>query len=87
MIFAGPTGVGKTETAKIIAKKFFGSEKFLIKLNMGEYSMEGDVTKITGASPSFVGHDSQPYLTSAIKQYPSSVVLFDEIEKSPSNSI
>lgn len=81
MIFAGPTGVGKTETAKIIAKKFFGSEKFLIKLNMGEYSMEGDVTKITGASPSFVGHDSQPYLTSAIKQYPSSVVLFDEIEK------
>jgi ATP-dependent Clp protease ATP-binding subunit ClpA len=81
MIFAGPTGVGKTETAKIIAKKFCGNEKYLIKVNMGEYSTEMDVTKITGAAPGYVGHDDQSGLVSQVKQYPNSVVLFDEIEK------
>jgi ATP-dependent Clp protease ATP-binding subunit ClpA len=81
MIFAGPTGVGKTETAKIIAEKYFGSERNLIKLNMGEYGTEMDVTKLTGASPGYIGHDDETGLVSRIKQYPSSVVLFDEIEK------
>ncbi len=81
MIFAGPTGVGKTETAKIIANRFCGSEKNLIKINMGEYGTEMDVTKITGSSPGYVGHDDESGLVAMIKQYPNSVVLFDEIEK------
>jgi ATP-dependent Clp protease ATP-binding subunit ClpA len=81
MIFAGPTGVGKTETAKIIAKRFCGSEKNLIKVNMGEYGTEMDVTKITGSAPGYIGHDDESGLVAMIKQYPNSVVLFDEIEK------
>jgi ATP-dependent Clp protease ATP-binding subunit ClpA len=81
MIFAGPTGVGKTETAKIIAKQFCGSEKNLIKVNMGEYGTEMDVTKITGSAPGYIGHDDESGLVAMIKQYPNSVVLFDEIEK------
>lgn len=81
MIFAGPTGVGKTETAKIIANQFFGSEKNLIKVNMGEYSTEMDVTKIIGSSPGYVGHEEESGLVAQVKQYPNSVVLFDEVEK------
>lgn len=81
MIFAGPTGVGKTETAKIIANRFCGSEKNLIKVNMGEYGTEMDVTKITGSAPGYVGHEDDSGLVAMIKQYPNSVVLFDEIEK------
>lgn len=81
MIFAGPTGVGKTETAKIIANRFCGSENNLIKLNMGEYGTEMDVTKITGSAPGYIGHDDDSGLVAKIKQYPNSVVLFDEIEK------
>jgi ATP-dependent Clp protease ATP-binding subunit ClpA len=81
MIFAGPTGVGKTETAKIMAKKYFGSEKNLIKINMGEYGTEMDVTKITGSAPGYVGHDDESGIVALVKQYPNSVVLFDEIEK------
>ena len=81
MIFAGPTGVGKTETSKIIAEQFCGSEKNLIKINMGEYGTEMDVTKITGSSPGYIGSDDESGLVSKIKQYPNSVVLFDEIEK------
>jgi ATP-dependent Clp protease ATP-binding subunit ClpC len=81
MIFAGPTGVGKTETAKIIASQFFGSEKNLIKVNMGEYSTEMDVTKITGSAPGYVGHEDDSGLVAQVKQYPNSVVLFDEVEK------
>jgi len=81
MIFAGPTGVGKTETSKIIAKYFCGSDKNLIKINMGEYGTEMDVTKITGSAPGYIGHDDESGLVAKIKQYPNSVVLFDEIEK------
>lgn len=55
MLFAGPTGTGKTESAKIIAKHFFGSEKNLIKVNMSEFSTESDVTKLTGSSAGYVG--------------------------------
>lgn len=81
MILAGPTGVGKTETAKIIAKKFFGSERSFIKLNMGEYKEAHSVSKILGAPPSYVGHDDETGLIKRVRQYPSSVILFDEIEK------
>lgn len=80
-ILAGPTGVGKTETAKIIAKYYFGSENNLIKLNMGEYGEEIDVTKLTGSAPGYIGSGEESGLVSAVKQYPNSVVLFDEIEK------
>jgi ATP-dependent Clp protease ATP-binding subunit ClpA len=81
MVFAGPTGVGKTETAKIIAEQFCGSERNFIKLNMGEFGTEMDVTKITGSAPGYLGHDDETGLVAKIKQYPNSVVLFDEIEK------
>lgn len=81
MLFAGPTGTGKTETAKIIAKNYFGSENNLIKINMGEYSTEADVTKLSGSSAGYVGYDDEPYLIKQVRAYPNSVVLFDECEK------
>ena len=81
MILAGPTGVGKTETARIIAKKYFGSEDNLIKINMGEYGSEMDASKLLGTSPGFIGYDDETALLGQIKQKPNSVVLFDEIEK------
>jgi ATP-dependent Clp protease ATP-binding subunit ClpA len=81
MLLAGPSGVGKTETCKILAKTFFGSEENLIKINMGEYSTEMDVTKLTGSAPGYVGSDNESDIVMRIKQKPNSVVLFDEIEK------
>lgn len=81
MIFAGPTGVGKTEAAKIIAKEFCGSEKALIKLNMGEYGSEMDVSKLVGAAPGYISSDTETTLVTQIKQYPCAVLLLDEIEK------
>ena len=85
MLFAGPSGVGKTETAKIIARKYFGSDNNLIKINMSEYSNEVDITKLTGASAGYVGYDDEPYLLKQVKAYPNSVVLFDECEKAHPN--
>ena len=81
MLLAGPTGTGKTETCKIIAKAFFGSEENLVKVNMGEYSAEMDVSKLTGSSAGYVGYDDEPALIKGVRQKPNSVVLFDEIEK------
>jgi len=81
MILAGPTGVGKTETARIIAKNFFGNENNLIKMNMGEYSDRSSVTKLIGSDPGYIGSDEESELVSGVKQHPSSVILFDEIEK------
>jgi len=81
MFLGGPSGVGKTETAGIIARKYFGDEKNLIKINMGEFGNEIDATKLLGAAPGFVGYDDETGLISQIKQRPNSVVLFDEIEK------
>ena len=81
MLFAGPTGVGKTETARIIAKYFCGSENYLIKINMGEFTNEGDITKIIGSPTGYVGSTEQSGLIRSIRQYPNSVVLFDEAEK------
>lgn len=85
MLFVGPSGVGKTETAKIIAKNYFGSENNLIKINMSEYSNEVDVTKLTGASSGYVGYNDEPYLLKQVRAYPNSVVLFDECEKAHPN--
>lgn len=81
MIFAGPTGVGKTETAKIIAKYFCGSENYLIKLNMGEFTHKEDINKIIGSPIGYIGSNEQSGLVRSIRQYPNSVVLFDEAEK------
>lgn len=80
-ILAGPSGTGKTEACKIIAKNFFGSENALVKINMGEYSSEIDVTKIKGASAGYVGYNDETALIKGVRENPRSLVLFDEIEK------
>lgn len=80
-LFAGPTGVGKTEAAKIIAESFFGTPENLIKLNMGEYSEPTSVAKIVGSAPGYVGYDSETGLVAQVKQRPASVILLDEFEK------
>lgn len=80
MLFVGPTGTGKSLICKEIAKEFFGSEKSLIRFDMGEFSEHHEVTKLTGATASYVGYDESPLLEQ-IRRNPYSVVLFDEIEK------
>ena len=81
-IFLGPTGVGKTELAKAIAKEFFLDEKHLIRLDMSEYSEGFTASKLIGAPAGYVGYKEQANLTDRIKQKPYSLVLFDELEKS-----
>ena len=80
-LFAGTTGVGKTETAKILASEYFGNPKALIRLDMSEYSTNETVHRLTGSSPGYVGYNEGGQLTNAVKNQPYSVVLFDEIEK------
>lgn len=80
-LFLGPTGVGKTEMAKVIAREFFGSEKALIQVDMSEYMEQHSVAKIIGAPPGYVGFREGGQLTERIRKRPYSVVLFDEIEK------
>lgn len=80
-LFAGPTGVGKTELAKSIAKFILRSEKSLIRFDMSEYMEDVSVAKLIGASPGYVGYDEGGKLTNAVKNNPYSVILFDEIEK------
>ncbi|MFZ9737879.1 MAG: ATP-dependent Clp protease ATP-binding subunit [Prochlorotrichaceae cyanobacterium] len=80
-IFAGPTGVGKTELAKTLAVTLFGSEEALIRLDMSEFMDRAEVSKLIGAPPGFVGYDEGGLLTEAVRRRPYSVVLFDEIEK------
>ncbi len=80
-MFLGPTGVGKTETAKILAKFLFDNEKSLIRFDMSEYMEKVSVTKLVGSAPGYVGYEEGGQLTEAIRRKPYSVVLFDEIEK------
>lgn len=81
LFFAGPTGVGKTETAKALAEAVFGDENAYIRFDMSEYRMEQSDQKLFGAPPGYVGYDGGGQLTNAVKNRPFSVLLFDEIEK------
>ena len=80
-IFAGPTGVGKTELVKTLAIELFNSEEALVRLDMSEYMEKHSVSKIVGSPPGYVGYDEAGQLTEKIRRTPYSVVLFDEIEK------
>lgn len=80
-IFLGPTGVGKTELTKALAKFMFDDEKALIRVDMSEYMEKHAVSKIIGAPPGYVGHEDSGSLTETVKHRPYSVILFDEIEK------
>ncbi|HPQ74480.1 MULTISPECIES: ATP-dependent Clp protease ATP-binding subunit [Phycicoccus] len=80
-IFAGPTGVGKTELAKTLAEFLFGDEDALISLDMSEYSEKHTVSRLFGSPPGYVGYEEGGQLTEKVRRRPFSVVLFDEVEK------
>jgi len=80
-MFLGPTGVGKTQTAKTLAKFLFDSEEALIRLDMSEYMEKHAVSRLVGAPPGYVGYEEGGQLTEAVRRKPYSVVLFDEVEK------
>lgn len=80
-IFAGPTGVGKTELAKALAEFLFGDEDALIQIDMSEFSEKHTASRLFGAPPGYVGYDEGGQLTEKVRRRPFSVVLFDEVEK------
>src|SRR6185503_9212600 len=80
-IFLGPTGVGKTETAKVIAQEVFEDENALIRVDMSEFMERHNVSRLIGAPAGYVGYEEGGRLTEAVRRRPYAVVLFDEIEK------
>ena len=80
-LFVGPTGVGKTELAKVLAEELFGTRDSLIRLDMSEYMERHSVSKIIGSPPGYVGHEEAGQLTEKVRRNPYSLVLLDEIEK------
>ena len=81
LFFAGPTGTGKTETAKTLAELIFGTEDRCIRFDMSEYSQAHSDQKLLGAPPGYVGYEAGGQLTNAVRENPFSILLFDEIEK------
>ena len=80
-MFLGPTGVGKTELARVLAERMFNDEKALVRVDMSEYMERHTVSKLIGSPPGYVGYDEGGSLTETIRHRPYSVILFDEIEK------
>ena len=80
-LFLGPTGVGKTEIAKALAKNLFDSEKHIVRIDMSEYMEKFSVSRLVGAPPGYVGYEEGGQLTEAVRRKPYSIVLLDEIEK------
>lgn len=80
-IFMGPTGVGKTELARVIAREVFGGENALVKIDMSEFGEKHNVSRLVGAPAGYIGYDDGGKLTEAVRRKPYSVILFDEIEK------
>ncbi len=81
LFYAGPTGVGKTETAKALAEKLFGDESACVRFDMSEYGQSHSDQKLMGAPPGYVGYEAGGQLTNAVKENPFCILLFDEIEK------
>ena len=81
LFYAGPTGVGKTETAKALAEKLFGDESLCIRFDMSEYGQSHSDQKLMGAPPGYVGYEAGGQLTNAVRKNPFCILLFDEIEK------
>lgn len=84
-LFLGPTGVGKTELAKVLSEIIFGTEDALIRVDMSEYMEKHNASKLIGSPPGYVGHDEPGQLSEQVRRRPYSVVLFDEIEKAHSD--
>ncbi len=84
LFYAGPTGVGKTETAKALAEKLFGDESACVRFDMSEYGQSHSDQKLMGAPPGYVGYEAGGQLTNAVKENPFCILLFDEIEKAHS---
>jgi ATP-dependent Clp protease ATP-binding subunit ClpB len=80
-LFLGPTGVGKTETARALAEFLFDSEQAMVRIDMSEYQEKHTVSRLIGAPPGYVGYDEAGQLTEAVRRRPYSVILFDEVEK------
>ncbi len=80
-IFLGPTGVGKTELARVLAREFFGSEKQLIKIDMSEFGERHSAARLVGAPAGYIGYDDSGELTEKVRRQPYSLILFDEMEK------
>jgi ATP-dependent Clp protease ATP-binding subunit ClpB len=84
-LFLGPTGVGKTELCKALAKFLFDTEENIIRIDMSEYMEKHAVARLIGAPPGYVGYEEGGYLTEAVRRKPYSVILFDEVEKAHSD--
>ena len=80
-IFLGPTGVGKTELGRVLAREFFGSDNSLVKIDMSEFSEHHNISRLVGAPAGYIGYEEGGQLTDKIRRQPYSLVLFDEIEK------
>ena len=80
-LFMGPTGVGKTELARTLARELFDSEDHMVRIDMSEYMEKHAVSRLIGAPPGYIGHEEGGQLTEAVRRRPYSVILFDEIEK------